>query len=357
MGSRVYLVEVQDGSTAKEQSRAMGRLYEAAEVSSRISRRDLVAVKVHVGEKGNRNHVKPQIVTEVVKRIKACNAFPFLTETATLYRGQRDNAVKHTLLAHGHGFSIEGVGAPFILADGLVGNSEMEVEIAGELHRAVNIAREILVADALLAISHATGHIGTGLAACIKNLGMGLASRMGKLRQHSAIMPQVVAERCQLCRKCQQWCPREAIEEKDGVSYIRLEQCIGCGECLAVCRFDAIRYDWGKESGELQRSMAEHAYGVIKDKVGKCFFINVLIDMTKDCDCLGTAQSKIMKDIGLLGSVDPVAVDTATLELTREGSGTDLSKRSYQHLDPMIQLQHAEKLGAGSTRYTLERVL
>jgi uncharacterized Fe-S center protein len=334
----------------------MGRLCQAAGVSSLVSRKDLVAIKVHVGEKGNRTHVKPDLVRELVRRLKSAKALPFLTETSTLYRGQRDNAVNHILLAHGHGFSIEKVGAPFIPADGLVGTSETEVEIGGELHERVKVAREVQAADALMVVSHATGHLGTGLAACLKNLGMGLTSRMGKMRQHSSVMPEVIAERCRLCKKCEKWCPRDAIEEREGASYIVREQCIGCGECLAVCRFDAVRYDWGTESGELQQSIAEHAFGVIKEKTGKSFFFNVLIDMTRDCDCGHGDPRRVMPDVGILGSEDPVAVDMATLDVTRDRTGTDLARLSHPHIDPMVQLLHAQKLGMGTTRYALEPV-
>ncbi len=356
MEAKVFFVELEDGASPKLQAKAMGRLYEAAGVSSHISRRDLVAIKLHVGEKGNTTHVRPELVKELVRRVKGSRAFPFLTETSTLYTGQRENAVKHILLAHGHGFSIGRTGAPFIMADGLVGTAEAQVEVQGELHQSVRVAREVLAADALLAVSHATGHMGTGFAGTIKNLGMGLASRMGKMRQHSSIRPEVIAPKCKFCKKCHRWCPQKAIGEREGASYIVREECIGCGECLAVCRFDAIRYDWGIGSRGVQKAMAEHACGVVKDKPGKCFYFNVLLDMTKDCDCLGTPQQKILPDMGILGSEDPVAVDLAALDLTRERGGEDLSRLSYPGLDPMIQILHAEKLGMGTTRYTLVRV-
>lgn len=356
MEARVYFVELEDGASPRRQARAVGRLYEAAGVSRCISRRDLVAIKVHVGEKGNTTHVRPEVVAELVRKVKASRAFPFLTETSTLYRGRRENAVKHILLAHGHGFSIEKVGAPFIMADGLVGTTEAEVAIPGGISARVRVAREVLSADAILVVSHATGHPGTAMGACIKNLGMGLASRAGKMRQHSAVTPEVIRERCQNCGKCRRWCPAQAIEKQDGVSFILSEKCIGCGQCVALCRFDAVKYDFGRDSAELQRRMAEHALGALNGKKGKCFFFNVLVDMTKDCDCFNVAQKKILPDIGILGSQDPVALDKATLDVVRERAGADLGGLSYPELDPMVQILHAERLGMGTSKYVLEPI-
>ena len=356
MGATVYFTEVEDEASPTKQAKALGRLWEAADISSILSKRDLTAVKIHVGEKGNKTHIRPELIREIVTRVKEQKAQPFLTETSTLYRGARDNAVKHILLAHGHGFSIERVGAPFILSDGLVGNTEEEVEISGELHKSVKVAKEILAADALLVVSHATGHSATGFGACLKNLGMGLASRMGKLRQHSAMRPEIDSEKCRLCLKCQRFCPQEAIETVDGSSRIDGDRCHGCGECLAVCRYGAVRFDWKKDSETLQKSIAEHAYGVVKDREGKCFYINVLVDMTKECDCCPFEQQKIVGDLGIMASDDPVALDSATLDLTRERYGKDLSELSQSKPNPMMQIRHAEKLGMGTSRYTLRSI-
>lgn len=357
MEAKVYFVELQDGASPRVQARAIRRLYEAAGVSRFLSRRDLVAIKVHVGEKGNTTHVKPELVAELVKKVKASSALPFITETSTLYRGQRENAVKHILLAHGHGFSIERVGAPFILADGLVGTTEAEVRIQAEAGWIqVRVAREILSADALLVVSHPTGHPGTGMGGAIKNLGMGLASRAGKMRQHSAVRPEVLPERCSNCGKCRKWCPAQAVEERGGSSFIVSEKCLGCGQCIAVCRFDAIRYDFGVESSELQRRMVEHALGALQGKAGKSFFFNVLVEMTKDCDCFNVPQEKLVPDMGILGSQDPVALDKATLDMVSERAGADLGALSYPELDPMVQIEHAETLGMGTRNYFLEKV-
>jgi len=225
--------------------------------------------------------------------------------------------------------------------------------IDGELHQSVKVAQEVMNADALLVVSHPTGHPAAGLGGCIKNIGMGLASRMGKMRQHAAMLPEIIVDKCKFCKKCIQWCPEGTIVEKGGRAFIVKERCIGCGECLAVCRFDAVKYDWGRESGFLQKSMAEHACGVLQGKQGKCFFFNVAIDMTKDCDCFNVNQTKMIPDIGILASSDPVAIDKATLDLTAAAHGKNLAQMSYAHHNAMLQIEHAAKLGMGTLEYEL----
>jgi len=353
MKAKVYLIKTRDGASVEEQAEAMRKIYEVSEAESVIDARDFVAIKLHVGEKSNTTYVKPAIIRELVDKVKEKKGLPFLTETSTLYKGERENAVKHILHAHRHGFGIDNVGAPFIMADGLQGNSEQEVVIEGELHQSVKVAREIMTTDALLVVSHPTGHVAAGLGACIKNLGMGLASRMGKMRQHSAMLPEIITTKCKFCKKCIQWCPEGAIIEVEGRAFIVAERCIGCGECLAVCRFDAVKYDWGRESGYMQRSMAEHAFGTLQGKTGKCFFFNVLIDMTKDCDCFNVQQTKMGADIGILASADPVAIDKATLDLTAAAYGKTIAEISYSHHDALIQIEHAAKIGMGSMDYDL----
>ncbi|WP_371381411.1 DUF362 domain-containing protein [Sporomusa aerivorans] len=353
MSVNVYYIPLADGLPVGEQVSAMARIFAASGASKIISTNDFVAIKLHVGEKKNTTHVKPEVVRVLVQEAKALGGQPFLTETSTLYKGERENAVKHILHAHNHGFSIDNVGAPFVMADGLAGNTEHEVEINGELHKSVKVAREVLSADSLLVVSHPTGHPAAGLGACIKNIGMGLASRMGKMRQHSAMMPEVNAAACKYCQKCIKWCPQDAIIEQGSKAFIVAEKCIGCGECLAVCRFDAVKYDWNAESGYMQRSMAEHAYGSVIGKPGKCFYFNVLVDMTKDCDCFNVKQAKIIPDIGILAADDPVAVDKATLDLTAKAHGKTLAEISYAHHDAMIQIKHAAKIGMGSLEYQL----
>jgi uncharacterized Fe-S center protein len=313
-------------------------------------------VKIHVGEKHNTTHVAPRIVRAVVEGVKRVGGSPFLIETSTLYKGERSNAVDHLRHAYAHGFGFEQIGAPFIMADGLTGTSEVEVPIRGLLFDKVAVAREVLLADSLVAVTHATGHVGNGLGAAIKNLGMGLASRMGKLRQHASLKPTVDSQACTFCAKCLQWCPAEAIVERGGKAFIVSELCIGCGECLAVCRFDAVRHDWGTDLGLLQRREAEHALGAIQDKRDKLLILSFLVDMTKDCDCMARSQRPVQPDLGILASPDPVAADQAVLDLTRERFGSSLAEAGWPGIDATVQLAHGEKIGLGSRTYRLERI-
>jgi len=356
--AEVYFVPLPPQSSCAEQVEALKALLAKIDPSPIFAPSDMVAVKLHVGELHNDSHVKPALIKEIVAWLKTSEALPFLTETATLYKGERSDAVRHLLHAFRHGFTAEAVGAPFIMADGLLGNTELEVAIPGLIYQSVFIAREAVLADGLVAVSHPTGHIQTGLGACLKNLGMGLASRLGKLRQHSTINPTVKADVCTFCRACLKWCPEDAIIERDGRAFIIEANCTGCGECLAVCKFDAIAYNFETESVELQKRVAEHALGAIANKRNKSLFINVLAEMSKDCDCFATSQPRIMSDVGILLARDPVAIDQATLDLTAASNADqrDLGRKSYPTLDPSVQLAHAELIGLGTREYKLIKV-
>jgi hypothetical protein len=356
MGSEVYVARLTDGADAKAQAAAFTRALSATGFIGRLGKRDLVAIKLHVGEKNNVTHLKPELAAVAVNRIRKAKAEPFLTDTSTLYRGQRENAVRHALHAAAHGFTIEATGAPFLPLDGLVGVHEREVEVKGETHDRVKVAGEVFYADALLVLTHATGHIAAGIGAAIKNVGMGLSSRAGKMRQHSSIEPVVEQGKCTNCGKCRRWCPADAIAEREGESFIVRKKCIGCGECIAVCRFGAIKFNYAKGSEFLQRSMAEHAAAVIRHFGAKAAYVTVLADMTRDCDCFDVNQKKFVPDVGMAASNDIVALDQATLDLTTQASGQTIAALAYPRVVPDIQIAHAEKLGLGSRKYELVEV-
>ena len=356
MKPTVFLARVEDGSPAAVQAEATGKVLAATGFAQLLRKLDMVAIKVHVGEKNNKTHVKPELAATAVQLAATAGAQAFITDTATLYKGERENAIKHTIHAYRHGFHFRRTGAPFIPVDGLSGSDEVEVTVNGELHETVGVAGQILLADAMVVISHVTGHMGSGIGAAIKNVGMGLSSRAGKMRQHSSITPEVVVDKCENCGKCRKWCPTDAISEQEAVSYIARELCIGCGECIAVCRYGAVKYDFAIESAVLQKSMAEHAAGVVSHFGPKAVYVNALVDMTRNCDCLNRRQKKAVTDIGILGSTDIVAVDQATVDLTANAHGGNLAEKFHPTLDPVIQIAHAEKVGMGSRTYRLQEI-
>jgi uncharacterized Fe-S center protein len=356
MPSSVFFQPLKNGAAAETVAAAALKVYEACGGPGKIAHEDFVAVKIHVGEKGNNTHMPPAVCRVLGEKIRARGGQPFMIETSTLYKGERENAIKHFILAQKHGFTFEATGLPFLPADGLSGNTETEVAIPGKLNRTVKIAREILVSDALVSVAHVTGHLGAGFGATIKTLGMGLASRMGKMRQHSSMHPRIKTRACTFCKKCIAWCPEDAIIERNGKAFIVKEKCIGCGECVAVCRFEAVEYDWGMESSDLERHMAEHALGAIQHMREKCVHINIALNMTKDCDCMGYRQTKLIPDLGVMASTDPVAVDQAAMDMVRKEHGKDLAGLAFPRIDGRIQLSHGESIGLGSRRYELHEI-
>lgn len=347
MKSQVYFIPMSHTEEYKSAKPKLEKLYDAAGLADCFERNDTVAVKIHFGEKGNRNHILPTHVKILIKKIKEKGAAPFLTDTCVLYKSQRSDAISHLKLAQEHGFSLNTVNAPIHIADGLLGTNEIEVDIPGELYNRVAIAADAVMSNAMLVLSHVTGHIEAGLGATLKNLGMGLASRKGKLRQHSGIKPKIKANFCTACEQCVRWCPQGAITMVEKIAVINYERCIGCGQCLTVCRFSAVGHNWAVDSTTLQKGVAEHAYGAIITKPGKVGYINFITAVTQNCDCMSGTQTPLIPDIGVIASKDPVAVDAAALELIKQNSGKNLSDIAFPGIDYQVQLKHAEKIGLG----------
>jgi uncharacterized Fe-S center protein len=357
MVSKVYFIKASVGDGERVLSRKGVQLFKAGGFASCFKENDFAAVKVHIGEGINNTHLPASCIKELVDELIKLKTKPFLTDTSTLYTGRRHNAIDHTVLAAERGFDTKGLGIPFIAPDGLFGTAETAVEIDGELNKEVFIAYDIVRCQSILSIAHFTGHIATCLAATLKTLGMGCSSRKGKMRQHAALKPSVT-DKCTRCGECFKHCPADAITIDEAQAHIDADKCIGCAECVAVCRFDAVQYDWDAENEILQKNVAEHAMGVLKGKENRAVFFNYIISATKDCDCFDEADMpKIVEDIGILGSTDPVAIDKASLDLVEATGGKKLSELiGNDKLDPRYQIEHAEQIGLGSTDYKLVEV-
>jgi hypothetical protein len=132
--------------------------------------------------------------------------------------------------------------------------------------------------------------------------------------------------------------------------------CIGCGECVAVCRDGAVDFDWSVGGAELQERIVEHAAAVVLSKPARIAYVTVAQGITKDCDCMGRAQKPLLPDIGLLAAKDPVAIDQAVMELVRERTGKRLEALSYPKRDGSRQVVYAAELGLGEVEVELCRI-
>jgi hypothetical protein len=356
MTSKVYFIRVKaDGESAESLGEKAAKLYRKAKFASQLEPGRLVGIKQHMGEKGSDGFLKPPIAKRFAALVKEAGAKPFLTETSTLYAGSRGNAVDYLNTCYEHGFTHEKVGCPVIMADGLVGASQVMVKIDGRRYKKVPIAADAFHAFALVVLTHVTGHCEAGMGASIKNVAMGLSSRAGKLDQHHGDVPIVDPKKCTACGRCEDLCPGHAITVKKS-AVIDKTKCIACGECLAVCPSDAVGFQWLETPRGLSEKMAEHALAVKRTHPGRMCFFNFITHVTKDCDCFGVRQKAACADVGIAASDDIVAVDQATADILEKEAGKDLFGKFYPETDYRTQLEYGEGLGLGSRKYELIEV-
>lgn len=352
MKEKVYCIEAVDDEKDEFLCDRLRNLIQAENLLGFIADRDVTAVKTHFGESQKQGYARPLYLKMLGENIKSLGGFPFLTETSTLYKGNRSDAIRHIAHANSQGFDYISTGMPIIMADGLFGDDEYVAPIKGKAYTAVHIAALFAKCNALVMVSHFTGHLAAGFGATLKNLGMGCASRKGKMEQHSTAKPKIIKKECTGCGTCTRWCPQNAIALIDGLAVINSKKCIGCGECLAMCRFDAVKFNWGATHEDLQKKVVEHAMGVCSLFPGKCLFVNVLTRISKDCDCVGHTFEKISPDIGILASRDPVALDAASLHLVEKRAGKTLAQLAYD-IPYRFQLNYAKELEFGNQDYEL----
>lgn len=272
-------------------------LFDAAGFGQIIKQDDLVALKIHFGERGNMAYLKPERVKPIVKKVRAGGGQPFWTDCNTLYKGSRSDTLSHLQTAFDHGYTFGKTGAHVLIADGLAG------------------LKQVSKIDAMIVLSHFKGHEATGFGGALKNVGMGLASRADKLEQHS--------------------------------------DCPNCPE-VATCRKKQSLFScWFASPPVVQKKIAAYASGIIKQFQSKIGFLTFITDVSPNCDCYPHNDPPIVPDIGLVASFDPVAIDQASVDLVNKQAGRDIIKATWPEVDWSVQLKYAEEINLGTRKYEL----
>ncbi len=380
MASQVYFTNLR---TAYNNSllTKIQHLVLAAGLEDIVRKGGLTAVKLHFGERGGTAFIRPLLVRPVVDALLKAGARPFLTDTGTLYVGSRGSAVDHLNTAVLNGFDYSVAGAPLIIADGLDGADEISVAVNLKHFSEVLIASTIVRADALVSLAHFKLHDAAGFGGAIKNIGMGAASRKGKMAQHSEVAPKIIAKKCIGCGLCAQQCAHGAIlmvERPAGVAapdssvaqLVRIDRtlCVGCAQCIHACAQGALTINWDTDCAKLMEKIAEYAAGALKGKEKRSLFINFLTQISPACDCYPFSDAPIVADIGIAASRDPVALDQACVDLLNKSAHLPSSRLEgekhypdkiralYPKLDWERQLIHAQEVGLGSREYELVEI-
>ncbi|MBN2829451.1 MAG: DUF362 domain-containing protein [Candidatus Cloacimonetes bacterium] len=297
-----------------------------------------IAIKVHFGEKGNRNFINPELIKELVTNLNAV-----LIETNVLYVSDRRYTESHKALAREHGFN-------FASIDIIDDEGETVLQYNGKHFKEVRTGSHLKNYDTVIVISHFKGHVAQGFGGAIKNVGMGMASIPGKMSMHASAIPQYSNSRCIQCGLCVPNCPVQAIT----IDPVKIDEkkCIGCASCIGICPEQVFGVPWGSTDGNtFQERVTEYAAGISQHT--NMVYINVLNNISAHCDCIGSAPPAFTDDIGILASFDMVAVDKACLDLVNEQTKLSDAFATHSHTSGNHQLDYAEEIGLGSKLYQL----
>ena len=253
-----------------------------------------VAVKVHSGEAGNQNYLRPEFMTDIVKRVNGT-----IVECNTAYEGERNTTKKHKKLIQDHGWS------EIFSVDLMDEEKEIELPIPEGKRIKVNYVGEHLKNyDSMLVISHFKGHPMGGYGGALKNISIGVASSHGKAHIHGAGDPEKI---------------------------------------------------WTADHDSFLESMADADKSIMDYFKENIVFINVMCNLSVDCDCCAVAEDPCMQDIGILASTDPVALDQACIDLIykSEDPGRDHFIERVESRNGIHTIEAAEKIGVGNRAYEI----
>ncbi len=254
-----------------------------------------VAVKVHSGEPGNQNFLKPELWRPVIDEVGGT-----VVECNTAYDGERNTTERHVKVLKKHGWS-EVFKTELLDAEG----PDVVLDIpSGAVIKKNYVGKGIADYDSALVLSHFKGHPMGGFGGALKQLSIGFASSFGKAYIHGAGVPEEI---------------------------------------------------WTADHDSFLRSMADAASSVVDYFDGRIVYISVMANMSVDCDCCAVAEDPCIADIGVLASLDPVALDRACLDLVyaSQDKGRDHLIERIESRNGALTVDAAEALGIGSTDYTL----
>lgn len=258
-----------------------------------------VAVKLHSGEDGNQNYLKPEFVRDLIEYVNGT-----VVECNTAYAGARNTTEKHTELMEKHGWS------RYFDVDIMDAKEDMVLDIPnGKVIHKNYVGKDISNYDSMLVLSHFKGHPMGGYGGALKQLSIGVASSAGKAYIHSA----------------------GKVTDQN------------------------VLWDNIPEQNLFLESMADAASSVVRYFDGNMVFINVLCNMSVDCDCCAVAEDPCLKDIGILASLDPVAIDEVSIDLVKKSDdpGREHFMERVNSRNGLHTIDEAEKLGIGSKKYEL----
>jgi len=294
---------------------------------------ELVAIKLHMGEPRNRNHLKAEEVKRFVDLLKRMGCKPFLFDTTVSYAGKRNSVEGYFEVAAVNGFTDAFMECPIV-----IGDEEHEV-VKGRLE--YRVAKK-LCGVSVLVLTHVKGHPCSGIGAAIKNLGMGAMTKKTKSEIHEGGKPVYVGG-CEVCGVCVENCPIGVmkLDEDEKRPKPSLTDCLGCSNCTIVCPRGALK----PRVAAFDFLLAEAAKAAIS-KFKKVYFVNFLQRMTRFCDCFDEPLEPVIADIGILTGGDILAVEKATHDLIVKKEGRDvfkeLNKKSFRE-----QLKAAEQVFLG----------
>ena len=349
----------------------LDKLIKKAGIEQIDFKQKFTAIKIHFGEPGNLSYLRPNYAKVVVDAVKELGGKVFLTDCNTLYVGRRKDALEHMDAAYENGFNPFATGCQIIIADGLKGTDETYVPVPnGEYIKEAKIGTALMDADIVITLSHFKGHELTGFGGAIKNIGMGGGSRAGKMEMHSDGKPKVIEKRCVGCGACRTICAHDAPVITNKKAKIDMDKCVGCGRCIGACHFNAITPAWDASSDMVNKKMAEYAAAILHGRPH--FHISLIVDVSPFCDCHAENDAAVVPNIGMVASFDPVALDEASADLVNaapvlgrslledqiQQNPEEAKKHDHFHnISPntnwTVGLDHAEKIGLGTRKYTL----